>query len=139
VGGKVSRLYIDTCCIIYLIEAASPFHATVARRLVRHSTTPSATLLTSRLARLECRTKPLRDEDAVLLARYETFFGAQRFRLVDLSPEVIERATDLRAKYGFKTPDALHLATAILENVDVVLTGDRDLEKCAEVPVEVIT
>lgn len=111
----------------------------MAQRLARHSATKAATLLTSRLARLECRTKPLRDNDAALLARYETFFGAQRFRLVDLSPAVIERATDLRAKYGFKTPDALHLATAILEDVDAVITGDRDLEKCAEVPVEVIT
>lgn len=135
----MSLLYIDTCCIIYLIEAASPFHATVAQRLLKHSATPSAMLVTSRLARLECRTKPLRDNDAALLARYETFFGAQRFRLLDLSPAVIERATALRAKYGFKTPDALHLATAILENVDVVLTGDRELEKCTEVPIEVIT
>jgi predicted nucleic acid-binding protein len=135
----VSLLYIDTCCIIYLIEAAAPFHATVARRLMTHSATPGATLVTSRLARLECRTKPLRDNDGALLGRYETFFGAQRFRLLELSPAVIERATDLRAKYGFKTPDALHLATAILENVNVVLTGDRELEKCTEVPIEVIT
>ena len=135
----MSLLYIDTCCIIYLIEAASPFHSSVARRITRHSASPDATLVTSRLARLECRTKPLRDKDAALLARYETFFTAQRFRLVDVSPSVIETATDLRAKYGFKTPDALHLATAILENVDVVLTGDRDLEKCTEIPIEVIT
>lgn len=46
----MSRLYIDTCCIIYLIEAASPFHARVAQRLARHSATKAATLLTSRLA-----------------------------------------------------------------------------------------
>lgn len=135
----MSLLYVDSCCIIYLIEATSPFHARVAQRLMKHSATPTALLVTSRLARLECRTKPLRDNDAALLARYETFFGAQRLRLLDLSPEVIERATELRVKYGFKTPDALHLATAIIERVDVVLTGDRELERCTEVRIEVIT
>lgn len=82
---------------------------------------------------------PLRENALSLLARYETFFTAQRFRLVDISSAVIDGATELRAKYGFKTPDALHLATAILENVDVVLTGDRALEKCREIPIEVIT
>lgn len=131
-------LYIDTCRIIYLIEASSPFHAAVAQRLTAYRATPNATLVTSRLARLECRTKPLRDNDPVLLQRYETFFRAQRFRLLEVSPTVIERATELRARYGFKTPDALHLATAIVEAVDVVLTGDRRLERCTDIPIEVI-
>jgi len=31
----VSRVYLDACCIIYLIEAASPFHETVRSRPLR--------------------------------------------------------------------------------------------------------
>ena len=134
----MSLLYLDTCCIIYLLEGTEPFHTSVTQRLMKRRATTGATILTSRLARLECRTKPLRENDVSLLARYETFFTAQRFRLVDITSAVIERATELRAKYGFKTPDALHLATAILEHVDVVLTGDHALEKCREIPIEVI-
>lgn len=48
----MSLLYLDTCCIIYLIEASSPFHTSVARRLATHGTNPGAALVTSRLARL---------------------------------------------------------------------------------------
>jgi len=135
----VSLLYLDACCVIYLVEASGPFHTSVAQRLAKHSILPGAALVTSRLTRLECRTKPVRDGDATLLARYEAFFTAQRFRVSEISAAVVERATDLRAKYGFKTPDALHLATAILEHADVVLTGDAQLERCTEIPVEVIT
>jgi predicted nucleic acid-binding protein len=51
---------------------------------------------------------------------------------------VIERATDLRASYGFKTPDALHLASAIEEKADVFITGDSKLAKCKEIRVEVV-
>ena len=135
----MSLLYLDTCCIIYLIEAASPFHAAVVQRITAHNTVPGATLVTSRLARLECRTKPLREADATLLARYEVFFAAQRFRLAEISPAVVDSATDLRAKYGFKTPDAIHLATAIVEKVDTFFTGDAQLGRCTEIRVEVIT
>jgi predicted nucleic acid-binding protein len=134
----MSSLYLDSCCIIYLIESANPFHNTIVNRLRTHGLTSNAAIATSRLARLECRTKPLRDKNDSLLARYDAFFSAQRFRLIDISPAIVECATQLRASYGFKTPDALHLASAIVEKVDIVLTGDKDLEKCRDVPIEVI-
>jgi predicted nucleic acid-binding protein len=51
---------------------------------------------------------------------------------------VIERATELRARYGFRAPDAIHLATAIEEHVDVVITGDVSLARCTEVRVDVL-
>ena len=52
--------------------------------------------------------------------------------LVEINGPVIERATDLRARYSFKTPDAIHLATAIDEGASVFLTGDAELVRCAE-------
>lgn len=135
----MSRLYLDACSIIYLIEAASPFHGVVASRLLLQQSDPAADLVTSRLARLECRTKPLREGDVSLLAAYERFFAARRLVLGELTQAVIERATELRARYGFKTPDAIHLATAIVERADVFLTGDANLARCTELTVDVVT
>jgi predicted nucleic acid-binding protein len=134
----VSRLYLDACCIIYLIEASSPLHGIVAHRLLTHRADPKAVLLTSRLSRLESRVKPLRDADTKLLLNYEVFFSAHRLFIVELSAAVVEQATDLCARYGFKTPDSLHLATAIVAQADVFLTGDSALSKCPEVNVEVV-
>jgi uncharacterized protein len=134
----MSLIYIDTSCIIYLMEASGPIHETVIERLARYSAAADVMLVASPLARLECRTKPLRESNLALLARYEAFFGARRLLLIDVAPTVIERATALRAQYGFKTPDALHLASALVVGADVVLTGDRQLERCRELPIEVV-
>ncbi len=38
----------------------------------------------------------------------------------------------------FKTPDAIPLVTAIEEQVDLFLTGDKALARCVDVNVEVL-
>ncbi|MBK6536177.1 MAG: type II toxin-antitoxin system VapC family toxin [Deltaproteobacteria bacterium] len=128
-GRSVNRLYLDACAIIYLVEAVDPFHAHVARRLQLHGAGGESDVVTSLLSRLECRTRPLRDNDEKLIGRLV---------LSELSPGVIERATVLRARHGFKTPDALHLASAIEMGASVFLTGDRTLARCDEINVEII-
>ena len=68
-------------------------------------------MATSKLSRLECRVKPLRENNTSLLALYDAFFTSSEIELFDLTADVIEKATDLRASLNFKTPDSLHLAT----------------------------
>jgi predicted nucleic acid-binding protein len=115
----VTEVYLDACCFIYLAEGSSPWRAAVQGRL---ATLPSTSaLITSRISRLECRAKPIRDHDSALLARYDAQFA--QTRLVAVSESIIERATDLRARYGFRSPDAIHLATAIDAGVGVFLRG----------------
>lgn len=50
---------------------------------------------------------------------------AQDTQLVDVSTVVARKAGDLRAEYGLKTWDAIHLATAILAGVDVLIVRDH--------------
>jgi predicted nucleic acid-binding protein len=52
---------------------------------------------------------------------------------------VLDHATVLRAKYGLKTPDAIHVATACVAKASVFITGDADLARCSEVPFEILT
>ncbi len=138
-GKPVSRVYLDASCIVYLIEAASPFHAAVVARVARDRTDPSAVVITSRLSRLECRVRPLREGNSTLLSAYDAFFSSARLIVAEVNAAVIERATDLRAHHGFKSPDAIHLATAIDEGASAFLTGDAQLVRCAELNVEVLT
>jgi predicted nucleic acid-binding protein len=134
----MSRVYLDACCIIYLVEASSPFHDAIVERLLRYRRDAAARLLTSRLSCLECRVRPTRDRDRKLLATYDRFFNTSRLLIAEVTPGVIERATTLRARYGFRTPDAIHLASAIEEQADVFLTGDGTLSRCVEVRVEML-
>ena len=134
----MSRLYLDANSIIYLVEAVNPFHAIVAARLLLYRTDPESRIVTSRLSRLECRIQPLRNTDTHLLADYAAFFSMERLIISEVTANIIEQATDLRVRYNFKTPDAIHLATAIEEKADLFLTGDKSLARCVEVQVEVL-
>ncbi len=132
------RLYLDANTIIYAHESLAPFRDTVIARIVQAEATVDGIVITSRLSRLECRVKPLREANADLLAKYDEFFTRRLVRVVEVTAPVIEQATDLRARYGLRTPDAIHLATAIEEQADLFLTGDTALARCSEVRVEVL-
>jgi predicted nucleic acid-binding protein len=130
------RLYLDASAIMYAVEGVPAFRDLVIARIAQ--AVPSGELVTSQLSRLECRVKPLREGDTALLQRFDDFFTREGLTVVDLSPVVVDRATELRARAGFRTPDALHLATAVELAADVFLTGDDRLERCDAVHVEVL-
>jgi hypothetical protein len=66
--------------------------------------------------------------------------GSRSRRAVDHDEGAAEeRATELRARYGFRSPDAIHLATAIDAGAIVFITGDASLTRCADVAVDVLT
>jgi len=134
----MTRLYLDASAIIYMVETHPALGEPTRLRVLEHLKGQEAELATSRLSRLECRVQPLRDGNASVLADYDRFFEGARLTLVDVSPSVVERATELRARHGFKTPDALHLATALECGAASVLTGDAKWKQCAEIGVEVV-
>lgn len=73
----------------------------------------------------------MRDGDQALLARYDALFAASRVAVVDLTVAVVDGATKLRAKHGFKAPDALHLATAIECGATGFWTGEMRPSRAA--------
>ena len=131
------NLYLDASAIIYAMEGCSDLRKAVLA-WVTQADSGSGAIITSRLSRLECRVRPLREGQSALLAQYERFFQRQSLRVVDIGASVIELATDLRVRYGIKTPDAIHMATAIEGGVDLILTGDRDMTRCREIRVELV-
>jgi len=132
------RLYLDANAIIYSIEGIPDFRR-AALAWLECTEVADGAVITSRLSRLECRVKPVRQSNTELLAQFEGFFARRRLDLVDVSAEVIEYATELGAAHNFKAPDAIHLASARLSKADVFLTGDQVLRRCPGLQVEVLT
>jgi predicted nucleic acid-binding protein len=130
-------IYADTNVIIRLLEGLPAVRVPIEARLAPFHGT-AVFLATSRLSRLECRVKPLRAGDAALLALYDAFFTSNETVLLEIDAAVIDKATELRAALAIKTPDAIHLASAILVKASSFLTGDRALLRCTEVAVEIV-
>jgi uncharacterized protein len=133
----VADVYLDACCFIYLIEGEPAWQAAVEKRL--RDLDPGTRLVTSQISRLDCRTKPTKDGARALLERYDALFGASRVVVLDVSEAIIDRATILRARHGLKSPDAIHLATAVECGASSFWTGDSALERCTEVEISVLT
>ncbi|MFB6260299.1 MAG: type II toxin-antitoxin system VapC family toxin, partial [Thiohalorhabdaceae bacterium] len=68
------------------------------------------------------------------LARYDEFFSDPALIKISLAERVLERASQLRADHGLKTPDAIQAALALGEGVQFV-TGDQDFWSLGEVKV----
>jgi uncharacterized protein len=132
------KLYLDANVIIYGHEADENLKLLVLSRLARWFRETEGEVMTSGFSRLECRSIPLRNRDLQLLADYDDFFAGDAVQIVEVSREVIDKATDLRAKYGFKSPDAIHVATALHANATRFLTADVALARCQEIEVEII-
>ena len=126
--------YLDTAIIIYLVEEKESFFEKVTLCLED----ANCELLTSEMGRLECRVKPIRNQDYKLLAIYDQFFADRLKEVIAITREVIDSATELRAKYNFKTPDTLHLAAAITSGCEVFFTNDHRLDRCTEIKIETL-
>jgi len=131
------RLYLDSAPIIYFIEGSPALREAVSARLAGTRNGPDIAVV-SHLGRMECRVKPLREDNRPNLERYDRFFAAEGVELVDTDAPVWDMATELRARHGLRVPDALHLACAIVNRCDRFLTNDHRLDRIQEVPVEIL-
>ena len=90
------------------------------------------------LTRMECRVKPIRDHNDALLADFDEYFEETVDEIVSLSRDIIDHATNIRAQYGFKSPDAIHLAAAVASGCDVFLTNDHRLDRFKDITVDIV-
>ena len=132
----MATVCLDASALIYLIEGEPDVQHHVKSRLA--STTTPLVIVVSRLSLLECRVKPMCDGNASSLARYDELFEQENLRVVEIDAAVIDLATQLRAEHGFKTADAIQLATALSAHADLLLTGDRQFIRCPGLHVEVV-
>lgn len=133
------KLFLDACTIIYLVESQEQL-GQKTRFLITEALQNKAQLVVSRLSFLECRVLPLKTKDDDLLLRYNNFFKLPSLQIIELTEDVINVATDLRANYAssLRTPDALQVACALKANANKFVTGDKKLAAIQEIEVLVI-
>lgn len=115
-------IYLDTCMLIYFYERSDAL-GDRARAVIHRAS--GQRLAISPLVKLECLVSPIRNGNFTLIQSYEDLFP--KFENLYLDEEGVLRADELRARYGLKTPDALHLAVAQLHHCSAFWTNDERL------------
>ena len=132
------RVYLDSCIVIYLTEGSADMRERIGRQLLR-SAEAAPTVTFTDLSRLECRVKPLAIGNATLLTDYESFFTTPGYVKCVIDTATFDMATELRARYGLKTPDALHLAAAIASDCEELWTNDQRLVRAADSRIRIVS
>lgn len=97
-GLNAPKIYLDACIVIYLVEEHPVFGKPSRDALL---TNVGKQFCISPLVELECLVLPLRNGNDGLISRYESFF--QKYRSLELTPEVYRNAAELRARQKLKT------------------------------------
>ncbi len=122
-----STVAIDTAPFIYFIEnhpilnqLVAPFFAGLDRGDFR--------AVTSTITLTEVMVHPLRQGNHGLATRYFHILTTSRNLVVlPVSDAIASEAAGLRARLGFKTPDAIQIATDLIASASSFLTNDAGL------------
>ncbi|CAN5895677.1 hypothetical protein BH24DEI2_BH24DEI2_04200 [soil metagenome] len=121
-------IYLDSCIVIYLVER-HPEYYSYLDRIFRDNA--REVFATSSLVALECLVGPYKRDDEALEEKFEKFFAATSYFQID--DTIYHMAAGKRARYGIKTPDALHLSTAEFYDCTEFWTNDNRLEKVSPI------
>jgi predicted nucleic acid-binding protein len=123
--NRVPRVYLDAPILIYSGEL-DPRYWPLLRTFWDAAEGGRLSAVTSELSLLECLVRPVRVGDAAALRSFESIFARRYIELRPIDPIVLREAARLRATQpNLKTPDAIHIATALDAGVRNFFTNDR--------------
>lgn len=133
-----NRLAVDTAPFIYFIEE-HPDYAELLRPLFQSADDGYVTLVTSPLTVTELLVKPFETSRQDLVDDYQKLLvHGSGLTCQPFTKDIAAKAAELRAAYGFRTPDAVHLATAFNSEAEAFLTNDKRLERYEDIEVVLV-
>jgi predicted nucleic acid-binding protein len=116
------HLFVDTAPFIYFIEK-NPDYLQVVDVIFQAADRKEVVLFSSSLTIIEVLVKPLRLKRNDLVDIYESILtNSPSIKILGLDLNIARYSAEIRAKYNFKTPDAIQLATALLAKSDFFIT-----------------
>ncbi|MCW5570895.1 MAG: type II toxin-antitoxin system VapC family toxin [Steroidobacteraceae bacterium] len=128
------RVLLDTSLWIYHFES-HPMFGAAAGRILGDLEAGRFTAIASELLLLELTVLPLRQGRQDIADQYELLFSHfPNLELVPLSRGILLEASALRAAHGLRTPDAIHIATAVRAGASAIVTNDASWARLPAIP-----
>lgn len=122
-----SQVYADTSVFIYTVES-HPEYFFLLQPLWLKFQSGLIQIYSSELTLLEVLVNPIKQGDNLLISDYEQLLLDTNIQLKPITQSILREAANLRAKKKIKTPDAIHLATALALRCSIFLTNDKGLK-----------
>jgi len=134
----IETLYVETAPMIYFVEE-NPAYIDKMDFLMNAVAARKVNAISSTLILTEVLVHPLKEKNVKLVNRYRSILLKSRdFQLVPVTPAIAESAAECRSLYNLRTPDALHIATALDSKCDAFLTNDLGLKRVRELNIIVL-
>jgi predicted nucleic acid-binding protein len=121
------RIALDTVTLIYFLEK-HPTHYPTVRELFRQIETGRVSAVMATLVFAELLVPAYHNGE---LERVDKLTGTlsnyPHLEIIPLTAEIAVDAARLRARYGIRTPDAIHAATALAGGAESFITNDQGL------------
>ncbi|MGI8424380.1 MAG: type II toxin-antitoxin system VapC family toxin [Chloroflexota bacterium] len=125
------RIGLDTSVFIYQIEG-TPRYREVVNGIFEWLQGPHARAVTSTITMLEILVAPYRTGDRDRVNRFYALLSTYpHLDWVAPTLEIADRAARLRAEHRWRTPDAIQVATALVEEAGGFISNDAQLKTVA--------
>lgn len=131
-------IFLDTAPFIYFFERHQDYFPCL-EKFFENLYATGAQAITSIITYIELTTLPARSGDQQLVRKYRDYLTySENISLFPLDLNIADYAVRLRADYGFKTPDAIQLGTALACGSDYIVTNDHDWQRLDQSDVTIL-
>ena len=125
---REQSVYFDTNIIIYLVEGFSNYQSALDD-IHQLFSEDDIEAVTSELTFCEVLVKPFKIQSVQGITLYQTFLEESGvFKLIPVSRDILIKTASVEANTSMKTPDAIHVATALDTHCDLLLTNDQHIK-----------
>ncbi|MBE9005395.1 type II toxin-antitoxin system VapC family toxin [Fortiea sp. LEGE XX443] len=133
----VSRLFLDTAPVIYLVERNPQFVDLVEPIFERLST--DITAVASGITLSECLVGAISLGLVDLEQAFVDVLQQEQVIFVDINAAIAREAARIRVRYQLHLPDALQMAAALMAGCEAFLTNDVALKRVTKLRVLVVS
>ena len=135
---KVKHIAIDTAPLIYFIEE-NPIYISIVEPMFLEISRGNLHAFTSQITLIEVLIRPLEENNNRLIKKYtDILCDSENLFLSDIDKEIAMESARLRAAHNLKIPDAIQLATGLINGAEAFITNDISFKKISQIKVIVL-